>query len=142
MIAAGAVVAALVVAVAVVLIAAGDDSPSGAERAKTSREAVAKALAGLELLQIEYAQAVEQGRVVEPTEYQAALADVRRSQQALDDVDADAGQRLADARSALVGVEAAVRRRIAVADLERAVQAARAAIQRAGAGAESAAPQG
>ena len=127
---AAGVLAAIVLVVVIVLISASDDSPSAADRAKDSRAAAAKALDGLELLQIEYAQAVRDGRVVEPTEYQAAQADVKRAQEALGDVD-----RAADpvaytrARTALAGLEAAVDRRVAAARLKALVAQAHSALQ-------------
>src|SRR3954452_8846103 len=69
---------------------------------------------GLELTATEYGQAVRGGRVVAPTEYQAAQADLRRANAAI------AGAR-ADLRA--LGAARAV-------ELERSVAAVRAAVAR------------
>jgi hypothetical protein len=125
-----AAVVVLIAVVAVLLVAGGDDTPSGAERASESRAAAAKVLDGLELLEIEYAQAVEDGRVVEPTEYQAAQADVRRALDAFGDVDGQAQPgAYARGRSALAALEGAVRRRVEVAEMKILIARARSAIE-------------
>src|ERR687886_529053 len=62
----------------VTVVAGAPPLPAPRERAAAARTAAATALDGLELLQIEYGQAVRDGRVIAPTEYQAAKADVQR----------------------------------------------------------------
>jgi hypothetical protein len=127
---AAAVVAVIVLVV--VLAAAGGNSgpPSHAERVQAARAAASQARDGLELLGIEYGQAVKSGRVVAPTEYTAAKADVQRAQKALADHAADldavdpAARRRAEA--ALATLAAAVGRH---GDIAAALQAARAALQ-------------
>ena len=83
-----------------------------------------KALDGLELLEIEYEQAVKDGRVVEPTEYQAAQADVARARAAVAGHSGDGAVQAA--RHALRRVAVAVDRRVAPDALAREVAAARA----------------
>jgi len=67
-------------------------APTRAERLAGARSAASEALDGLELLGHEYGQAVRGGRVVAPTEYAAAKADVARARAAVashaDDIDA------------------------------------------------------
>jgi hypothetical protein len=126
----GGVAVAVLIVVAVVLIASGGGSESAADRAKRSQDAVAKSLDGLELLRIEYAQAVDAGRVVEPTEYQAAQADVKRAQDSLADADRSADPAAyARASAALAAVARAVERRVDAARLEALVASARSAIE-------------
>jgi hypothetical protein len=127
------VVAAALVAVVVlvvVLATAGSSGPSRADRAQAARAAASQALDGLELLGIEYGQAVKGGRVAAPTEYGAAKSDVQRAGKALTDHAADldavdpAARRRAQA--ALATLAAAVARR---ADIAGALRASRAALQ-------------
>jgi hypothetical protein len=125
--------AGVVVAVAVlviVLAGSGGGPPSHAARVKAARSAAAEALDGVELLTVEYGQAVRGGRVVAGTEFAAAKADVLRARQSLADhaadldaVDAAARVRAQDALAALA---ATVGRR---ADIAQAVAAARSALQ-------------
>jgi hypothetical protein len=81
----------------------------------SARSAANEALDGIELLGIEYRQAVRGGRVVAATEFAAAKADVQRSRQSLsshradfDAVDAAAYRR---AEQALANLAATVTRR-------------------------------
>jgi hypothetical protein len=129
MVAAAALVAVIVLVV--VLATAGSNAPpTRTERAQAARAAASQALDGLELLSIEYGQAVKGGRVVAPTEYEAAKSDVQRARKALTDHVADldavdpAARRRAEA--ALGTVAAAVGRR---ADIATPLQAARAALK-------------
>jgi hypothetical protein len=130
-IAVGAALAAVVVVVLVVVLASsGGGPPSHAERAASARSAAAEALDGVELLTVEYGQAVKGGRVVAATEFAAAKADVQRARQSLADhradfqaVDPAAYRRASDALGSLA---ARVARR---ADIAAAVTAARAALQ-------------
>jgi hypothetical protein len=132
---AGAAVGAVVlVALSVFLLVGGDSGPpSRAERAAAARTAAGQSLDGLELLQIEYGQAIKAGRVVEPTEYEAAKADVQRARQALADhrADLDAVDPAVYGRAvaALARVDDTVRRRAAPAQVGAAVAAARAVIE-------------
>jgi hypothetical protein len=124
-IAIGAGVLVVVVVVLVVLLAGGGGPPSHADRVKAARAAASQALDGVEIVTVEYPQAVRGA----PTEFAAAKADVQRAQQSLTDhradfeaVDAAAYRR---ATAALDALAAAVARR---ADITKAVAAARAAL--------------
>ncbi len=66
---------------------ASADEPSLAEALDAPAAHVADARNALDVLTIEYPQAVSGGEVKESTEYEAALADVRRAQDALGDAD-------------------------------------------------------
>lgn len=129
-IAVGAGALMVVVAVLVVVLATSGGPPSHADRVKAASAAAQEALDGIEIVTVEYPQAVRGGRVVAGTEYAAAKADVLRARQQLDRhradleaVDPTAYRRAADALGALA---ASVSRR---ADIARAVAAARAALQ-------------
>jgi hypothetical protein len=130
-IAIGAGIAAIAVVVLVVVLASGGGGPpSHGERVASARSAAAEALDGIELLTVEYGQAVRGGSVVAATEFGAAKADVQRARQSLsghradfEAVDAAAFRRASDALGALA---ATVARR---ADITAAVNAARAALQ-------------
>jgi hypothetical protein len=127
---AAAALVAVIVLVVVLATAGSDAPPSRADRAQAARAAASQALDGLELLGIEYGQAVKGGRVVAPTEYEAAKSDVQRARKALTDhaADLDAVDPAARRRAevALATVAAAVGRR---ADIATAVQASRAALK-------------
>src|SRR4051794_29202141 len=86
--------------------------PTLADKVADLRTKLAPAREGIELSATEYAQAVRNGRVVAPTEYSAAKADVQRAADAL-------ATSRADLR-ALGATEAAALER-AVADLRAAV---------------------
>jgi hypothetical protein len=130
-IAMGAAVAAAVIAVLIVVLAtSGGGPPTHAQRVDSARSAANEALDGIELLTVEYGQAVRGGRVVAPTEFAAAKADVQRARQSLtghqadfEAVDPTAYRR---AEQALANLAATVARR---ADITQAVKAARAALQ-------------
>jgi hypothetical protein len=130
-IAIGAGIAAIAFVVLVVVLASGGGGPpSYGERVASARSAAAEALDGIELLTVEYGQAVRGGSVVAATEFGAAKADVQRARQSLsghradfEAVDAAAFRRASDALGALA---ATVARR---ADITAAVKAARAALQ-------------
>jgi hypothetical protein len=140
-IAAGAAVAALVVALVVALLAVGDSGPpSRAARVAAASAAAGEALDGLELLQIEYGQAVADGRIVAPTEYDAAKADVDRARATLlahkPDIAAVDPDGVDPIIRALDGVAVAVQQRASAAGLKAAAEAARTrltALQRAAA---------
>jgi hypothetical protein len=119
------VVIAAVAALAVGLVAGfalgrGTASePSLADKLTDLRTELDPARQGIELTATEYAQAVRGGRVVEPTEYSAAQADVKRAQDAIDaaraDLDALDPARAAALERAVDGLAAAVDRRAAPA---------------------------
>ena len=112
------------VALVAVLAAAGGDGPTDADRARAARAAATRALDGLELLGTEYRQGVRDGRVVAPTEYAAARADVARARAAVADLGGDGD--VEAARVALRRVAVAVDRRVTPDVLAREVAAARA----------------
>ena len=128
-IAAGAALAAIAVLV-IVLVSGDGGPPSHAERVASARSAAAEALDGIELLTVEYGQAVRGGRVVAATEFAAAKADVQRAQQSLADhrADFEAADPAAYGRAeqALGALAATVARR---ADIAAAVRTARASLQ-------------
>jgi hypothetical protein len=90
---------------------------------------------GLELTATEYGQAVRGGRVVAPTEYQAARADLRRADAALAGARADlralGAERAAALERAVAAVRAAVARRADAGEVRRLSDAARAALRAA-----------
>jgi hypothetical protein len=128
-IAIGAGVLIVVIVVIVVLLAGGGGPPSHADRVKAAQAAASEALDGVEIVTVEYPQAVRGGRVVAATEFAGAKADVQRARQQLAQHRADfeavdpAAYRRAD--DALGTLAATVARR---ADITKAVAAARAAL--------------
>jgi hypothetical protein len=66
---------------------ATSSEPSLADALKAPVAHVADARNALDVLTVEYPQAVSGGEVKEPTEYDAALSDVRRAQDALGEAD-------------------------------------------------------
>jgi len=134
LIAAVTVAAVVVIALVIALVARSSGPPGHAERVKAAHAAAGQALDGLELVEIEYGQAVRDGRVVAPTEYQAAKGDVQRARDALvqhrDDVQAVDPAGLARAERALDAVRAAVEERVATAALHAKVAEARAIVTR------------
>jgi hypothetical protein len=134
-----AAAAVVVVAAVAVVLASSDSDPSPQDRADDARRALQEAGNGLELLEIEYAQAVRGGEVVAPTEYEAARSDLDRVRAALEDD--RAALAAADARALtalgtqLDGLAASVRERASgervagqVADARRQLEALRAAL--------------
>lgn len=65
------------------------EDPSLSELVADARAELAPVAAGLELVPIEYGHSVRDGRVVEPTEYEASQAAVARAEQALNAAGAD-----------------------------------------------------
>ena len=127
---AAGVAVVVIAAIVIVLASSGGGPPSHSERVASARSAAAEALDGVELLTVEYGQAVRGGRVVAATEFAAAKADVQRARQSLaqhqadfEAVDPAAYRRATQALGALA---ATVARR---ADLTAAVAAARASLQ-------------
>jgi hypothetical protein len=125
-IAAAATSAAVLLLVALVVVVTRDSGPpTQAERASAAASAASLARNGLEVLRIEYGQAVRDGRVVAPTEYRGARADVQRVGEALTSHEADLravdASALAEARAALRRVAVAVDRRAPSRDVDAAV---------------------
>src|SRR4051812_33341696 len=82
-IAIGAGAAAIALIVLIVLLATSGGPPSHADRVKSAKSAANEALDGIEVLTVEYGQAVRGGRVAEPTEYGGAKSDVQRARPSL-----------------------------------------------------------
>jgi len=114
------------IAVLVIVLATSGGPPSHTDRVTAARTAATEALDGIDVLTVEYPQAVHGS----PTELVGAKGDVQRAQQSLSDHRADfeavdaVGYRRAVA--ALSTLAAAVNRR---GDITGAVSAARAALQ-------------
>jgi hypothetical protein len=129
-IAIGATVGVIVLVVLIVVLATSGGPPSHADRVKSAKSAASEALDGIEVLTVEYGQAVRAGRVVAPTEYAGAKADVQRARSSLTGhrADFEAADPAAYRRSlAALGVlAAAVAQR---ADISAAVRTARTALQ-------------
>jgi hypothetical protein len=109
--------------------------PTLAEKVAELRSRVRPAEQGLELMATEYAQAVRGGRVVAPTEYQAAQADIGRVDDTLNAARADL-RALSPARAAaldraVAALRVEVTRRADPADVQRRSDAARAALRAA-----------
>jgi hypothetical protein len=108
-------------------------NPSLAEKVTDLRRAVRPAEQGLELTATEYSQAVRGGRVVQPTEYQAAQADVKRVRDTLAPVRADLRAlnpaRAAALARAVADVGAAVDGRAEPDRVQRLSDVARAALR-------------
>jgi hypothetical protein len=126
-IAIGVGVLVVAVVVLVVVLASSGGPPSHADRVKSARAAASEALDGIEVLTVEYPQAVHGS----PTELVGAKGDVQRAQQSLSDHRADFeavdGAAYRRATTALNTLAATVARR---ADITTAVSAARTALQR------------
>ena len=112
--------------------------PSLAERVADLRTSLAPAREGLELAATEYGQAVRSGRVVAPTEYQAAKADVQRASdtvaKARGDLRALGAGRAAALNRAMATLRDAVSRRADPATVRRLSDGASAALRAAGGG--------
>jgi hypothetical protein len=109
--------------------------PTLAEKVSELRSRVRPAEQGIELTATEYAQAVRGGRVVQPTEYQAAQADLRRVDDTLAGARANlralSAARAAALDRAVSALRDAVARRPAPAEVQRLSDAARAALRAA-----------
>jgi hypothetical protein len=129
-IAIGAAIAAIAFVVLIVVLATSGGPPSHADRVKSAKSAASEALDGIEVLTVEYGQAVRGGRVVAPTEYAGAKADVQRARSSLTghqaDFEATDPAAYRRALAALDALAAAVARR---ADIAAAVRATRTALQ-------------
>ncbi|MEA2322510.1 MAG: hypothetical protein QOD81_2360 [Solirubrobacteraceae bacterium] len=109
--------------------------PTLAEKVADLRRQVRPAEQGMELTATEYTQAVRGGRVAEPTEYQAAQADVKRVTDTLATARADLRalnrDRAAALERAVAELSAAVNRRADPVEVQRLSDAARAALRAA-----------
>jgi DNA-binding transcriptional regulator YdaS (Cro superfamily) len=109
--------------------------PTLAEKVAELRSRVRPAEQGIELTATEYAQAVRGGRVVQPTEYQAAQADLGRVDDTLAGARADlralSAARAAALDRAVSALREAVAGRVAPTEVQRLSDAARAALQAA-----------
>jgi hypothetical protein len=125
-----AVVVGLIAGFVLGRVTSGD--PSLAERVRELRVQLRPAEQGLELTATEYAQAVRGGRVTEPTEYDAARADVKRVRDTLAPARADlralSAEKAAALESAVAAVDAGVRERVEPAEVQRRSDAARRAL--------------
>jgi hypothetical protein len=131
---AGVAAAALVIGlVAGFLIGRGTASePSLAKKLAQLRDRLKPARQGIELTATEYSQAVRGGRVVAPTEYGAAKADVERVRKAVSGARADlralSAARAAALERSVSALGAAVSRRADPGEVERLSGAADAAL--------------
>jgi hypothetical protein len=112
--------------------------PSLADRVADLRASLAPARQGLDLAATEYGQAVRSGRVVAPTEYGAAKADVQRASDTIARNAADLRALDASGAAALERAMAVLRngvsRRADPATIRRLSDAASAALRAAGGG--------
>lgn len=109
--------------------------PTLAGKVSDLRAKLAPAREGIELTATEYGQAVRDGHVVAPTEYQAAQADVKRAADALASARADlralGAARAAAVERAVAGLQAAVSRRADPATVRRLADTANAQLRAA-----------
>ena len=109
--------------------------PTLADKVSDLRDALRPAEEGIELTVTEYGQAVRGGRVVAPTEYDAARADVQRAAAAVAGARADLRaldpERAARLQRAVAALSAAVDRRSDPATVRRLGGAADAALRAA-----------
>jgi hypothetical protein len=112
--------------------------PSLADNVADLRARLAPAREGLELAATEYGQAVRSGRVIAPTEYEAAKADVQRASdtiaKAAPDLRALDASRATALERAMAVLRNAVSRRADSATVRRLGDAASAALRAAGGG--------
>jgi hypothetical protein len=106
--------------------------PTLAEKIAEVRRAAGPAEQGLELTATEYSEAVRDGRVVAPTEYQAAQSDIQRVEDTIAGVRADlralSAARAAALDRAVAALRAAVTRRAEPDQVQRLSDQARAAL--------------
>src|SRR3954454_10720748 len=107
--------------------------PTLADKVADLRDKLAPAREGIELSATEYSQAVREGRVVAPTEYGAAKADVQRAADAIAAARADLRALAADRAAALErdvgGLREAVSRRADPATVPRLARGASAELR-------------
>jgi hypothetical protein len=109
--------------------------PTLAEKVADLRAEVGPAREGIELSATEYSQAVRGGRVVAPTEYGAAQADLKRADGAIaaarTDLRALDPARAASLERAMAALRGAVSRRADPATVQRLADAANTALRQA-----------
>jgi hypothetical protein len=110
-------------------------APTLAEKVADLRSQLRPAEQGFELTATEYSQAVRSGRVVAPTEYQAAQADVDRAARTVGAARADLRaldpSRAAALDRAIAALRSAVQQRVEPAEVQRLSDAGRAALRAA-----------
>jgi hypothetical protein len=127
-------VAALVIGLAggLVLGRVTAPDPSLADKVAELRTQLGPADQGIELTATEYAQAVKDGQVAAPTEYQAAKADVQRVQDTLATTRADlralSAAKATALEQAVDELDVGVRERVDPAELQRRSDDARRAL--------------
>ena len=132
-----AAVVALVVGLAAgfALGRASAPEPTLADRVADLRTKLGPAREGLELTATEYGQAVRDGRVVAPTEYSAAKADVQRAADAISTSRADlralGAARAAAVEQSVAALRDAVNRRADPATVRRLADTANAQVRAA-----------
>ena len=130
---AGVVGLVIGVSAGLLLASGGDDEPSVEDAVAAVQDGVSPAVSELELVSIEYREAVRNGEVVADTEYEAALSHVERAQQSLADSDADvlAPAEAAEAEACLEGLLGELESRSESAAVDETVRSCEAAIRRA-----------
>jgi hypothetical protein len=128
--AAGAIVIGLIAGFALGRLTAA--KPTLADKIAETRSALRPAEQGIDLVATEYSQAVRGGKVVAPTEYGAAEADVKRVRDTLAAARADL-QALDPARAtafadAVAALDAGVRTKLDAAEVQRRSDDARQAL--------------
>jgi hypothetical protein len=130
-----AAVSALLGGLAGVLISSGDEEPSLEDALEQTQEDVRPALSELELVTIEYSEAVQGGQVVAATEYEASIDHVERAEAAVEgaapDLELLHPNELANAQAALGELSGLVKRRADPAQVNAVVARADAAIRAA-----------
>jgi hypothetical protein len=120
-------------AIAGLLIASSDGDSSLRAEVVGLQDEVRPALSALELVPIEYRQAVRRGRVVSVTEYEASRAQVGRAREVLaerkDDFAVLGASDAAAADTAVESLARLVTRRASPAEVERAAAAAARAVE-------------
>jgi hypothetical protein len=111
----------------------GEEDPSLADAVESVREEVQPAFSELELVTIEYTEAVRDGRVVAETEYQAALDHADRASATIAGASGDlellGPDRLAAAEAAMSELSELVEGPAPAADVEAAVRRAEGALR-------------
>lgn len=131
---AGAVAIALLAGLIGFLIGdGGNEEPSLADAVQSVREDTRPAISELELVTIEYGEAVRDGQVVAETEYQAARDHVDRAAESLASVSGDlellGPDGVAEARAAMSELGTLVEQRAAAAEVDAAVRRAEDALR-------------
>jgi hypothetical protein len=113
----------------------GEEEPSLEDAVSEVRDEVQPALSALELVTIEYPEAVSGGEVVAETEYQAAVDQVKHAEEAVDGVAADlellAPRELERAQAALDELARSVQAKAPAEEVTRLANEAAAALRAA-----------